>query len=144
MSKKFRTAERLLYTYPLNVMRLREVRYSLWRLRLETDCHAQSYEASCAGAGTHSDPPGQYVQQITALEGKAEQYLHVTETIRGIRYRLGRSCEKADAQKLSIMELHYFERRTLKELAFHLQMSERTIFRRRDELIGQVIDEMKL
>ena len=144
MSKKFKTAERLLYTYPLNVMRLREARYSLWRLRLETDCHAQRYEASCAGAGTHSDPPGQYVQQITVLEEREAEYLQATETIRDIRYRLGRSCEKVDAQKLSVMELHYFERRTLKQLAFHLQMSERTVFRRRDELIGQVIDEMKL
>ncbi len=144
MSRKFRQAERLLYTYPLNLMRLRDTRYALWRLRVETDCHAQNYDKSPSSAGSHSDPPGQYVQQLMTLESQSEKFMKSTAPIRELRYRLGRSSERADAQKLSVMELHYFEHMTLRDLALHLQTSERTIFRRRDELINELIAELKL
>lgn len=142
MSSQYRTAEKLLYAYPVNTMRYREAVIEYMRLRGETDCHGQSY-GMMSGHSEPSDPPNEYVNRLQAGEQQIKKYSELVRSVREVRIDLKCSEEIRDRVLLQIMELVYFENMSMRELALHLGMNERTLYRRREELVRKVIARRK-
>ena len=138
MSIHYRIAEKLLYTYPVNMMRYQEAVLSYMRLKGETDCHAQSYEHT-GTPSEPSDPPNEYVSRLMKAEREVRKYSSRTREIRELRQDLKHSEEVREGVMLLVMELVYFEGMSMRELAMHLGMNERTLYRRREELVHEVM-----
>lgn len=141
MSRKYKAAEKLLYTYPVNIMRWREALIEYSRLRGETDCHAQNYE-NISGEKV-SDPTGDYVSRLLVIEGRIKEYSNRTRKITDLRRELRKGGDEKERVMLEVMELKYFDQMNMKDLAMHLRMNERTLYRRREELVVRVMHEME-
>ena len=138
MSMHYRIAEKLLYTYPINVMRHQEAMLKYMRIKGETDCHAQRYTSE--GEPTSpSDPPSDYVNRLLKAEQDIRKYSERTRAIREVRYELRMSDDTRSGIMLQVMELVYFEGMSMRDLAMHLGMNERTLYRRREELVHEVM-----
>ena len=135
MSKKYKTAEKLLYTYPVNLMRHKEALLDYCRLKSQTDCHAQNYNSQPASVSQHSDPPADYVNRLMNLERLIHSYSAKTREINFLRYDLKHSTDEREQVMFQIMELYYFDQMDFKDLAAHLQINNRTLYRRREELV---------
>ncbi len=142
MSKSYRRAEKLLYMFPVNFMRLYQAIEELRRLRRETDCHAQNYEQSHGSAGTHSDPVANYAARINSLEAQIRDLQEHTRPVYAVRMRLKNSADDRYREMFYVMELYYFEHMKLVDVAIHLQKSVRTLSRRRQELAELVAREL--
>ena len=142
MSRKYKAAEKLLYTYPVNLMRWRECLLDYCRLKGENDCHAQNYtEIHGTGKG---DPAGDYVNALMTIEQRMNELSARTRGITELRRELRRSSDEFDGVMLQVLELKYFDQMSMKDLALHLQMNERTLYRRREELVRRVIRDLGL
>ena len=143
MPDTFRYAEHLLYSYPVNMMRIREAELTLARLREETDCHAQNYNYCPQSAGGHSDPVAGYHAKVDRLERTLIRLREETAPIEKVRTFLLKSADERDSDMLFVLELFYFEKMRLEDVALHLQKSVKTIGRRRQELTGLVLYELE-
>lgn len=143
MAENFQRAEKLLYAFPVNLMRLNETVFSLKALRAETDCHAQNYEAPRSSAGTHSAPVESYNSRLEALEHSVARLRKEIEPVKNVRTFLELSNDERDIEMYCVMELYYFEKRKMEDVALHLQKSLSTLSRRRQELVGLVMREME-
>ena len=138
MSIHYRAAEKLLYTYPVNLMHWHEAVKEYMRICGETDCHGQSYEQS-QDTGDHSDPPCDYVARKQKAEQEIKKYGGLTRGISLLRQELRGSNDERLGVMLQVMELYYFEGMSMKDLAMHLRKNERTLYRRREELVKEVM-----
>ena len=143
MSKIYRRAEKLLYSFPVNLMRMRETVQSLRELRQQSDCHAQRYEQSFSSEGTHSDPVAAYNAKLAHLEEQLVRQYSAICPVMAVRSVIKNSSNERYREMFYIMELFYFEHMTLTDVAIHLQKSVSTLSRRRQELTGLVINEMQ-
>lgn len=143
MSCLYRKAERALYTYPVNMMRMYIAMNELRELSVSDDCHAQSYGAHYGSEGTHSDPPGSYASRVISLEGLIMKLEAETDAVSVVRGEVKNSPDERYREMFLVMEGYYFERTELKELAESLGKSERTLRRRREELIHKVMDKLE-
>lgn len=138
MSINYRIAEKQLYSYPVNMMRYQEAMIAYMRLRGETDCHAQSYRERL-GAREPGDPPGDYVNRLMRAEHEVKKYSLLTRPVREVRRDLRDNAGDREVLMLQVMELYYFEGLSMRELAMHLGQNERTLYRRREELVREVM-----
>lgn len=130
----YRQAEKLLYTYPVNVMRYQEALMRYMRLTGETDCRAQNYE-NAGSPINHGDPPGEYTDRLMSAEREVKKYGALVRDVRSMRYELGRNSGRHEGELYQVLELYYFEGMSMKDLAMHLGLNERTVYRRRRELV---------
>ena len=144
MSRLYRKAERLLYTYSDRLAKLHEARLALWHIRRQTDCHAQRYDSGLHSGGSPSDPPGNYTDNVMRLEKIISDLAAITDPLTAMLKFLSLSSEERDRTMHLICELHYQQGMTFQEIASDLQKSERTIYRRRDELVKLAIKELGL
>ena len=143
MTVSFRQAEHTLYSFPVNLMRWQDKALELYTLRQETDCHAQNYELSHASEGTHSEPVHSYYTRIEAAELAINALGRKTIPIMRLRNFLKIAQSERYRTMYYVMELYYFERWKVHEVSEHLQKSEKTIARRRHELIDLTIEELE-
>ena len=143
MSISYRQAEYTLYNFPVNLMRWQEASLALQALRQETDCHAQSYELSRASEGTHSEPVHSYYALIETAENTIKALARKTIPIMRLRNFLKISQSERYRTMYYVMELYYFEHWKVHEVSEHLQKSEKTIARRKHELVDLTIEELQ-
>ena len=143
MPNEYRQAESLLYTFPVNIMRRREAKDSLKTLRAETDCHAQNYGRPSVSTGTHSDPVSVYHAKVEMLELRIAMLTRKIEPVQYVRDFLMRSHDVRDSDMFIVMDMYYFERMKLEEVAALMRKSPSTLARRRQELIGLVMREIE-
>ena len=143
MSRRYRHAERLMYRFPMNIVRITVVSEALKELRARTDCHAQKYEQSLQGAGTHSDPVGAYADKIMQLEGLLVRLRKEAEPVLKVRQSLKLVQDEREQEMFIVLERFYFEKADLSETAQELGKSERTLRRRREELVREVMRELE-
>lgn len=143
MSVTYRQAEHTLYSFPVNLMRWQDTALHLYTLRQECDCHAQSYEASHASQGTHSEPVLNYYVLIETAENALKGLSRKTIPVMRLRNFLKIAQSERYRTMYYIMELYYFERWKLPEVGEHLQKSVKTIARRRHELVDLTIEELE-
>lgn len=74
------------------------------------------------------------------LEALIHRLARNTKPITTLRNDLQHSSEPRDSILLEVMHRYYFERMPMKDLAAHLLMNDRTLYRRRNELVKRVID----
>ena len=142
MSINYRAAEKLLYTYPVNLMRWREAIQTYMRICGETDCHGQNYEQS-QDTGDHSDPPCGYVVRKQRAEQEVKKYGDLTRGIRILREELSGSSDERLGVMLEVMERYYFEGgMSMRELSHQMGMNERTLYRRREELVHELMKRL--
>ena len=143
MAVSFRQAEQYLYYFPIRLKQWQDRILELYTLRQETDCHAQNYEASHASQGTHSEPVASYYAKIEAAEFACDSLaVRVIPIMRLRNFLKNASSERYRVMHL-VMELKYFEGFTLGYIAHQTHKSEKTISRRRYELIDLTIDELE-
>ena len=143
MSMNYRAAEKILYSYPVNMMRRQEALIALMRIRGETDCHAQNYGGIKHEEGTPSDPPGDYVNRLLKAERDLAKYSGMIRPVKEVRRELMKSSDERAGIMLKVMERVYFENVGIKELACEMGMNERTLYRRREELVRLVMEERR-
>ena len=124
-------------------MRIHDTEQMLSRLRGETDCHAQNYETVPPTEGGYSDPVAAYHAKVERLEQTLRKLQEETEPVQRVREFLKCSSDVRDSDMLFVLELYYFERMRMEEVALHLQRSVKTLTRRRQDLIGLVIFELE-
>ena len=129
--------------FPVNLMRWQDKILELHRLRQETDCHAQNYEASHAPQGTHSEPVGTYYAMIEAAEIEIDSLGRKVIPVLRLRNFIKIAQSERYRTMYYIMELYYFERWKMELVAEHLQKSVKTIARRRHELVDLTIEELE-
>ena len=137
MSNQYRKAENLLYSFPVNEMRYRESIIQYMRLRAETDCRAQSYTHS--EHSEPSDPPSDYVNRLMKAEAEIKRFGGLVREVREMRYDLRKSEADRQSAMYQVLELYYFKGMSMKDLAMHLGMNERTIYRRRNDLVRELM-----
>lgn len=135
----YRAAEKMLYTYPVNMMRYREALLEYMRICGETDCHGQSYRESMNDNREPGDPVNEYVARKQRAEKEFKKYSVLTREVGKIRRELRASDDVKEQIMLQVMELYYFEGMSMRELAMHLGQNERTLYRRREELVKRVM-----
>lgn len=143
MTISFRQAEKSLYSFPAKLIRWQDILLDLYTLRQETDCHAQSYEASHASEGTHSEPPASYYMKVEGAENSLRELGRSVIPVMRLRNFLKNSASERYRTMFLIMELRYFEKWELHIIAEHLQKSLKTIARRKHELIDLTIEELE-
>ena len=143
MPDGYKHAERLLYSYPVNILRLHSAILELRQLRAETDCHAQSYEQTFSSEGQHSAPVEHYAERVAALEQRIRSLIADTDPVSVVRCDLKNSDNELSRELFCIMELYYFEHGSIEDVAFHLQRSVSTVQRRRQDLVGLVCFEAR-
>ena len=121
MHNDSRMAETLLFTFPVNIMRIREAKAALKILRAENDCRAQNYDHPAASSGTHSDPVSTYHAKLEMLEHRIAMLTRKIEPVQYVRDFLRVSHDDREIDMLFVMDLYYFERRKLDEVALHLR-----------------------
>lgn len=124
-------------------MRWKDKILELHRLRQETDCHAQNYEASHASEGTHSEPVHNWYITIEATEKCVASLGQKVIPVMRLRNFLKITQSERYRTMYYVMELYYFERWKLGAVSEHLQKSVKTIARRRHELVDLTIDELE-
>ena len=129
--------------FPVNLMRWQDKILELHRLRQETDCHAQNYEASHAPQGTHSEPVGTYYAMIEAAEIEIDSLGRKVIPVLRLRNFIKIAQSERYRTMYYVMELYYFERWKMMLVAEHLQKSVKTIARRRHELVDLTIEELE-
>lgn len=136
----FRYAERCLYGYPENCIRLEAMRKALEELRRSASVQGQSYEPVAHGGV--GDPVASRVQRIADLETEIQRLEAVTMPISLIKrdltseYVLPNSA-KDDMGK--ILTLCYFGGNSNTEVAAVLGMSEKGVYRIRCSLVRMAI-----
>ena len=81
VSTQYQVAEKMLYSYPVNMMRLREAEERYEEIMSVTDCRAQRYDQPQHAIGTHSDPPNEYVVRLMSAEREIERYKKKTRIV---------------------------------------------------------------
>ena len=143
MSDCYRQAEKMLYSFPINMMRLNECLLKLSDLRSQTDCHAQSYENIMQDTGTPNEPVYKYYIEIEKLELHIKTLIKRTKPLIELRNEIKNSQDERLIEIYYVMEMYYFEKWSMNDIAFHLQKSLKTLQRRRHELVELVIKAMK-
>ncbi|MBQ2616402.1 MAG: hypothetical protein IJF90_06045 [Synergistaceae bacterium] len=143
MPVTYRHAEHALYSFPVNLMRWQEAALTLFALRQETDCHAQSYEGSHASQGTHSEPVASYYALIETAENTIKALAVKTVPVMRLRNFLKIASSERYRTMYYIMELYYFERWKLPQVGEHLQKSVKTVARRKHELVDLTVEELQ-
>ena len=136
----FRYAERCLYAYPENCIRLEALKKALEDLRESASVRGQSYEPmSHGGVG---DPVGTRAQRIADVEGEIKRLEAVTMPVALLKRDLTSdyvlpSSEKDEMGK--IMTFYYFGANSNAEVASKLGMSEKSVYRARCRLVRKAI-----
>lgn len=130
-------AAHLLYTYPSNKARLSDLAQNLDTLREGTDVHAQSYEAR-GSPSSPPDPVSNYVAQVIALEAQIAALRVRTLAIERVIEECRAIPDDYYAKKLAVMTLHYFLKKSPKEVAFILQRHVSTIYRLMEAAVKSV------
>ena len=143
MIVSFRQAEHSLYNFPVNLMRWQDRILDLHRLRQETDCHAQNYEANHSSEGTHSEPVANYYVLIETAENAINGLGRKVIPVLRLRNFLKIAQSERYRTMYYVMELYYFERWKMDAVAEHLQKSVKTVSRRRHELVDLTREELE-
>ena len=131
-------AEGLLFGLPVRLMRLREAVASLRHLRQESDYPEQNYKDIHASKGRYSDPVSNYYVKCETLERFIQKLSRDTTPVVNLRNKLRRSKNDHDHQLYMILEMYYFDRSAVSMIAERLHISEKTITRRRSELVNML------
>lgn len=136
----FRYAERCLYEYPENCIRLEALKKALEELRDSASVRGQSYEP--VGRGGAGDPVGNRAQRIADLESEVQRLEAVTMPISLLRRDLTKDYVLPNSEKDEmgrIMALCYFGANSNAAVAMKLGMSEKSVYRVRCRLVKKVI-----
>ena len=142
VSTQYQTAEKMLYSYPVNMMRLREAEERYEEIMSETDCRAQRYDQPQHAIGTHSDPPNEYVVRLMSAEREIERYKKKTRIVDEVKDSLVNSDGEREQGMCQVMYLYYFEGLPMRDISQRLGMNERTLYRRREELVKEVMKQL--
>ena len=137
-SEIFKFTEKCLYHYKDNLARLNVLNDDLKILRAGSDVHVQTYQLTFNFSGMPSDPVASYVEKIQSLESQIKRLERRTAPITRLIKDLAsvRSSKNnffADCR--AVLELFYFQRLTLLDVAAELGKSRRTISSRREALV---------
>lgn len=141
MSISYRRAERFLYTYPEKLRDWQAALLEYAKLKESSDVHAQRYTDNHMSVGQVSDPAGDYVNRLLTLERRIARDERAVRLVNTLRSKYFDSPDERDRIKLEILERYYFEGESMKDIAAALEISERTLYRRRQELVHEVIKE---
>ena len=137
-----REAEGLLWSYPINALRLNDAESQLAELRNLLDCRGQTYDHIPAKSGTHSDPVAGLFERIEPIERIVAKLRDNVAVVADLRDTLKHSQDSKDVDMYNLMELFYFEHKGFSEVASLLGKSVRTLSRVRQSLIASVIKRM--
>lgn len=136
----FRYAERCLYGYPENCIRLEAMKKALEELRASASVHGQNYEPmSHGGAG---DPVATRAQRLADMETEIQRLEAVTMPIALMKRDLTREYVLPNSTKDEmgkILTLCYFGGNSNTEVAAKLGMSEKGVYRVRCSLVRMAI-----
>lgn len=106
MSEQYRKAEKMLYTYPVKIMRLHEALTEYANLKRSTDYSRISYEYRGKNKSP-TDPAGNYESRLLELVRKINAYMKATRVITELRNEL--SCSDKENKRILflVMELIY-------------------------------------
>lgn len=136
----FRYAERCMYAYPENCIRLEALKKVLEELRSSASVHGQSYEPMRHGGA--GDPVGTRVQRIADVESEIQNLEAVTMPISLLRRDLSSPYVLPNSVKdemCKILTLCYFGANGNADVALKLGMSEKGVYRARCRLVRKVI-----
>lgn len=145
MSSKYRRAEYRLYHHTETVAKYQATCQEYDELRASSDVHAQRYTEHYPSSGQVHDPAGDYVNRLMNLERRIKLLRARIDAVENVRIRLRdgmtREHDERSAEKLQVMESVYFDGVRMSDLAHHLGKNERTLYRRRRELVYDVMGE---
>jgi len=137
---KFRYAERCLYGYPENCIRLEVLKKTLDDLRSSASVHGQSYEPMAHGGV--GDPVATRAQRLADMETEITRLEAVTMPIALLKRDLTSAYVLPNSGKDEmgkILTLFYFGGNNNTEVAAKLGMSEKGVYRVRCSLVRLAI-----
>lgn len=143
----FRSAEKWLYGYKRNMAGLKVLREDLYVAQAGLDVHAQNYQYTFSPAGEVSSPVHARIEKIENLEGRIrwlERYTNpITQLIEDLTAPevLEYSENKA---LMDILRLMYFGKNSPEVIINELNITRRTFFRQRRELVNMAISYLAL
>lgn len=136
--QKFKYAEKCLYEYKRNLACLNVLYDDLKIAKASVDVKAQSYQQNLASGDNVSDPVSSRVIKIEELEERIRYLERLTKPITALIEDLNSPDVLNGSYKTSLMEivrLFYFGQNVLEVILKELNLTRRTFFRLRRELI---------
>lgn len=129
--------EKMLYDFPINLRKYQSALEELAKIRELTDCKAQSYSQTPGKPSGHSDPTAMYVGRVLVCEEILNKYSQLVEPVMLLRNELKNAHNENERLMFAVLELHFFDGMTLKDLALHMQRSKKTITLLKKRLISR-------
>lgn len=102
------------------------------------DLVVQQYRASSGAKGTYSDPVARYLSQIDSLHESAESVLGYIRPALDEYLALKNSDDEEEREMFLVFERHFCGKESIESIARDLSASERTMYRRKVELMRRV------
>lgn len=138
----FRKAEYYLHNYTRHTSRLNEARERLQLLRESFDARTPDYSAVHSSRGARSDPVVNYVFLCLTFEALIEKLRKYCEPVEELKSDVENSHDYRAGLWRAVLNLHYMGNMSLKAVAVHVQRHLSTIYRRREELVGIMIEKI--
>lgn len=141
----YRYTEKCLYDYHRNLACLEILRGDLHVEKAGTDVHAQSYQYTLELGGDPSDPVQARVMRIEKLEERIRILERFTQPITRLIQDLTAPYIHAGsvkAEMYSLMELYYFGQNSITEVMVKLNLSRKSMYMRRQELVKMAMGYM--
>ena len=138
----FRFAEKCLYSYPENCIRLDALKEALAELNMSASVQGQGYEAIGFGHGGESNPVAARAQKIADLEEEIQKLERITLPIVRLCKHLHDDYILEDSLKgelSKILNLCYFGGNSGAQVALRLGVSERKVYKLRYRLVSMTI-----
>lgn len=144
---KFRHAEKCLYEYKQNMAGLKVLREDLRVVEASTDVHVQNYECSIILTGNPSSPPESRVIKIEGIQRRIKELERYTKPITELIENLTSPDVLDGSNKkmmMDILRLMYFGGNVPDVIVDELNITRRTFFRLRRELVYTAITYLAL
>lgn len=138
MNCEYLAAARLLRRYPERAARLDILQEKYAELKKLASVEAQKYGAVRSSAGTYSDPVAQRYAAIEVVELEIARITLEIRPVNEVYARLKNSVDEHERQMFLILERHIIEREPLLAVCEDLGLPERTLRRRKQELVDLV------
>lgn len=143
MSDLYKHAERILYTHAGRLTRWHQALLELHDLETRGDVHAQTYGDTHASEGHVADPAAALVDRRLNLESRIARMERLVRIVEGIKTDYETSTNTNDGVKRTVLTSYYIDHVSMVDLAQHMNINYRTLYRRRREVVHDVIDRLE-